>query len=74
MAFDLPTDSDVTVKVFDASGRLVATLVDGTQRGGRHTVAWSGRDAGGRQVGAGVYFCRMVAGEFTQTQKVVVVR
>jgi hypothetical protein len=62
MAFDLPTDSDVTVKVFDASGRLVATLVDGTQRGGRHTV------------GAGVYFCRMVAGEFTQTQKVVVVR
>lgn len=45
--------------VFDVRGRLVATLRDGIQAGGEHSVPWDGRDSGGEAVGSGVYFYRL---------------
>jgi hypothetical protein len=55
-------------------GALVQVLVDGTVSGGEHTAAWHGTDARGRSVSSGVYFVRMVAGEFNKTRKMVLMK
>lgn len=47
-----------TVSLFDTTGRLVRTLRAGA---GAPSVAWDGRDASGRSVAAGVYWCRVDA-------------
>lgn len=49
------------VAVYDASGRLVRTLHEGSLPGGLITWQWDRRDAGGRRVAGGVYFARMSA-------------
>jgi hypothetical protein len=75
LEFTVPgEDSPVRVSVYDVSGRLVVTLVDGPLGRGRHTCAWDGRDARGRAVAAGVYFCSLEVPGAVVTQKAIVVR
>ncbi len=73
--FAVPTQGqEVTISIFDVSGRRVRGLVDGPQNAGYHTVGWDGRDDGGSAVTSGVYFYRMDAGSFSQVQKVTVLK
>jgi hypothetical protein len=55
----LPREDDVTLDVFDISGRLVSQVQAGSLPSGHHAIRWDGRDAAGREVTAGVYFARM---------------
>jgi hypothetical protein len=64
----------VSVVVYDVSGRKVRTLVNGEKDAGRHVVDWDGRDEGGRPVGSGVYFYRMVAAGFSDVRKMVLLK
>jgi predicted outer membrane repeat protein len=61
----------VLLRVFDASGRHVRTLVDRPKSVGRHTVDWDGLDSGGNPVPPGVYFCRFESDNHVLTQKIV---
>jgi len=64
----------VTLKVYNIRGTLVRTLVDVVREPGRYTVFWDGTDEAGRQVSSGVYFYRMIAGDFVQTRKMVLLK
>jgi len=69
-----PAFQRVQLRIFDANGRLVRTLVDGEQPPGFHELAWDGRDAAGRAVASGIYPYRLqVAGE-SFTRKMVVLK
>ena len=59
IAYTLPSEMAVRVKVLDVAGRIVAELADGTQAAGRHEVVWGGPATAAR---AGVYFVRLEAG------------
>jgi len=48
------------LSIFDVTGRLVRRLWDAPLAAGRHTIAWDGRDSGGRLL-TGVYFARAEA-------------
>jgi hypothetical protein len=72
--YALPRDVPVSLKVYNVSGQLVKTLVSGTEKAGYKQVSWDGKSNGGHKVGAGVYFYRFQAGDFTATKKLVVVR
>ncbi len=61
----------VSLQVFDVAGRLVSTLVDERQAGGRRAATWSGRDDGGRPVASGIYFYRLTVPGFVETRKMV---
>jgi hypothetical protein len=52
--YDLPAPGHVSLSLYDLSGRLVATLVDGEQPAGRHAV-----ELDGSGLAAGVYFIRL---------------
>jgi len=67
--FRVPSSGFVSMKVFDVLGKEVATLVNGECQAGSRTVRW---DASG--LPSGVYACRLKAGTFTQTQKVVLAK
>jgi hypothetical protein len=70
--YDVPEGGgEVTLRIFDVSGRLVKTLVAARRSAGRQSVRWDGRDEAGRAVASGVYFCRMQADSFVQTRKLV---
>jgi len=75
ISFELPSSGPVSLKIFDVSGRLVDTLVDGeVLAAARHDIVWRGCDSVGRTVAAGVYFYRLEAGDFSDTRRMTLVK
>jgi uncharacterized repeat protein (TIGR01451 family) len=75
--YNIPTtagSADVRITIFDVSGRVVKSLVPGVQDAGSHSADWDLRDDDGASVPSGIYFYRLVAGEETITEKLMVVR
>ena len=71
LAFTLPQDEQVELGVYDVTGRQVAELAKGYLPAGEYTRKWAGLDASGRQVGAGVYFIRLKAGNEVRQSRTV---
>ena len=67
--YDVKSTGPVTLTVYDLLGRDVTTLVHGTMSVGEHSVTWNAK-----KVPTGVYFCRMQAGSFVQTRKMMVLK
>jgi hypothetical protein len=65
---------EATLRIYNLLGREVNTLVDMVQGPGDYEVSWDGRDNSGVIVSSGVYFCRLEAGGFQATRKMVVLR
>jgi hypothetical protein len=61
LAFTLPEPGAVRLMVFDAAGRLVATLVERGLDAGEHRVTWDGSTDSGVRAASGVYFIRLSA-------------
>jgi hypothetical protein len=72
--YGLPEASNVQLIIYDILGREVTTLVNGVQDAGYKSITWHGTDAFGRNVGAGVYFYLIQAGEFRQVKKMVLLK
>jgi hypothetical protein len=72
--FALPRDAKVELRVFDAAGRLVRTLLDGRLPAGPHALAWAGDDDAGRRVASGQYYCRLRTPEATRQRGVVLLK
>jgi hypothetical protein len=66
----------VTLKIYNVAGQLVKTLVNEQQnpRVEAYTVQWRGRNDAGMPVSSGVYFYKLVANNFTQTKKMVLLK
>jgi hypothetical protein len=74
IGFAVPRASDVRLRVFDVSGRLVRTLVNGPLDAGAHVVDWNGRNEQSKAVSNGVYFYRLQAEGKSATRKMILVR
>lgn len=73
--YDVPSGGgEVTLAVFDLSGRLVRTLAHACDTPGRKAVVWDGKDAQGKSVASGVYYVRLRAPGYERTLKVTVLR
>ncbi len=72
--FSLTQEADVKLGVFNVLGQTVKVLIDESLPTGDHTVTWDGTDASGRQVASGIYFYKIVAGDFIQSRKMVLLK
>jgi len=72
--FTLAHAEVVAVDVYNIRGQKVRSLAGGMYEAGVHNVVWNGRDDDGRSVGSGVYFYRMVAGEYRGVRKMVLMK
>ncbi len=74
ICYEVPVAAPVELAVFDLAGQRVATLMAGPQLPGVYAVPWAGRDDGGRALASGVYLCRLAAGSFVQTRRVLLLK
>ncbi len=69
LEFSVPEHSHVTITLFDANGRQLRRLVDRACEPGIHTTAIIATD-----LPSGAYYCRMQAGAFVHTRKLVLLK
>jgi len=74
ITFDILKDSHVCLEIFNIKGQKVKTLVDGLRGSGNHSIVWDGHDDIGREVNSGIYFYRMVSGEYTSVRKMILLK
>jgi hypothetical protein len=74
MNFDLPKDGLVNITIYDMMGRIVKTLVNGSQTAGFKSVQWNATNDSNEPVSAGLYIYTIQAGDFRQTRKMVLLK
>jgi subtilisin family serine protease len=74
LAYAVPVEGRVSIKVYDAAGRVVRDLVSQNLAAGRYSATWDGSSADGRRIANGVYFCKLVTSIGARQQKLVVAR
>ncbi len=74
IAYSLPIAGNVSLRVYDVTGRTVRTLQNGFQKPGAYSVNWDSKDSRGRLVPHGVYFYRLDTPGFRDVKKAVVAR
>ena len=74
LKYDLPKDGLVNITIYDMIGRVVKTLVNGSQTAGFKSVQWNATNDRNEPVSAGLYLYTIQAGEFRQTKKMMLLK
>ncbi|MFH2049530.1 MAG: C1 family peptidase [bacterium] len=72
--YTIPVKSEVDISIFNLLGQRVKTIVNGEESAGEHSVSWDGTDFSGSRVASGIYLYRIVAGDNTQTKKMMFIK
>jgi hypothetical protein len=74
--FDVPvgTYNYTSLRIYDASGKLVKTLIDEPMDGGKYSVSWHGKDDSGNAVSSGTYYCKMITETYSETRQLVLLK
>jgi hypothetical protein len=72
--FSVPKTSDVVISIYDMLGQEVRTLYTGEVQRGTYSVQWDGLNNSGSKMSSGSYIYRMIAGEFAQSKKMILMK
>ncbi len=74
ISFVLDSQEHVQLNVYDLTGRLVRTLVDGVREAGENNVIWDGRNTAGDQVASGTYIYRLINADQIESRKMTLLK
>jgi protocatechuate 3,4-dioxygenase beta subunit len=74
IAFGLPKEMHVKIRIFTVLGEEVALLHDGVLGAGVHALSWNGRNHAGREASSGLYFYRLESATVTFRGKMLLMR
>ena len=75
ISFEVPDGgANVSLRIYNVSGQLVSTLVDGYESSGTREVNWFGKNDQGRPVASGIYYYRLTAPGFSEKKKMVLLK
>lgn len=69
--YGLPEEANVSLVIYDVRGQVIQTIASGHQSAGWYDVVWNGETADGRTISTGIYFARLVAGDYSQVVKML---
>jgi hypothetical protein len=72
--YTLPRASQVRVQIYNLLGQKIRLLVDEKQESGSREARWDGTNDGRVEVGSGIYFCRIEAGDFVGCMKMTLIK
>jgi hypothetical protein len=74
ISFNIAKPTSASLRIYDASGRVIRTLINGHYNTGTHNLVWNGKDDNDRAVAEGVYFYTLETDNHSSTKKLVLTR
>jgi hypothetical protein len=74
ISYQVATRSQVSLKIYDATGRLVKTIANGMSEPGYYNVLWNGHDDDGCKAAAGIYFVQFAADDYYKVDKAILLK
>jgi len=75
VVFTMENPQFVELNIYDTSGKLIRTVVEGEYYpAGEHEFVWNGRNNSGQSVASGVYFCKLQAGNYHDTVRMIMIK
>jgi hypothetical protein len=74
ITFSIPENSDVLLEVYNSLGERVRMLVNDNYSSGSYSTIWNGRDDFGYEVNSGVYIYRIVAANFVDSKRMILMK
>jgi len=71
ISFTLPEEGEVNLKIYNLKGQLVKVLVNQKLNSGFHTFTWNAKNESGTDLPSGIYFYKIIAGEYSEIKKMV---
>jgi len=72
--YNLRKESNVTIKIYDVSGKMIKSIYNGNQKAGVYTKYWNGMITKNTKAPCGVYFCQLEADNFNSTAKLILLK
>ena len=72
--YSLKNTSEVSLVIYNLLGEKVRTLVNETQAADRYRITWDGTNDIGLKVASGIYIYKLTAGNFTDSQKMILMK
>ncbi|HPT71906.1 MAG TPA: T9SS type A sorting domain-containing protein [Candidatus Cloacimonadota bacterium] len=69
--YTLSKSNEVNISIYNLKGQLVKTISNPQSKTGINSISWDGKDQSGEDTAAGIYFCKIKAGNKTLTSKVL---
>lgn len=74
ISFDLPSETNVKLEIYNIKGQKVKTLKNGLLQAGNHKLVWDGKNSNSDQVASGLYFYRLVTDKKKLTRKMILMK
>ncbi|MFH1068130.1 MAG: FlgD immunoglobulin-like domain containing protein [Candidatus Glassbacteria bacterium] len=65
---------NASLDIFDIRGKFIKQLGSGTREPGKYFIFWDGKDSEGKHISSGIYFYRLVAGDYISIRKMVILK
>jgi len=74
ISFELFSNSNVDLAIYNMVGQRVSTLINGFQENGSYNVAWNGTDSYGSELASGIYMVKLVTEQGVMTNKITLLK
>ena len=74
IGYNVASAGEVSIVIYDMMGREVKTLVSNHTNPGSYSAVWNAKNDQGLEVSAGMYVYKMIAGDFVQVNKMLLVK
>jgi hypothetical protein len=74
ISYSLKQAGPVKIEIFNIKGQLVRTLVNTTKKAGKYNAVWFGQNDSGSKVGSGIYFYKMQTTDFTDIERMLLLK
>jgi hypothetical protein len=71
--YHIPASMHINLSIYNCAGQLVKTLVNGIESSGSRSIIWHGENNTGSEVSQGIYYCRLKAGTYHLTEKLLLI-
>ena len=72
--FSIVKSANVSLQIFDISGRLIKTLANEEMEAGNHEIKWNVSDERGVQVSTGIYYLKLITGNYIETKHLSIIK